>query len=273
MVNDIDKEHLLKEQIELLVRRGISQDISEHRTYISNLARNTVIAALGVLTLAAVAFNYFYGNKLNDLEHEMLPKARVTFKNKIIDATNEIDQEMKKAIKVKFDSISITLDEKLESQFNTKVREKLLNEIIDNTDSTSILNELNNKVKLLKSQINTFNNSVLGFISDKCPTGWKTYEPAFGRFLRGTDLSNTSIDPDGIRVSSINTPNLQNDLFKKHNHKGSYSILYPSGVGSQAHANLMVRGGKDSQEFKLISNGGSETRPKNVAVLFCIKIN
>ena len=114
-------------------------------------------------------------------------------------------------------------------------------------------------------------NSVLAFASDSCPAGWGPYKPAFGRFIRGIDNSGKKIDPAGKRKFG----NPQEDTFKSHNHnEGSWNRISRYDGGNTVHAKtdnssgeLNIRNGGTLQ-----ARGGKETRPKNVALLYCIKM-
>ncbi|MDE0343004.1 MAG: hypothetical protein OXK82_07545 [Deltaproteobacteria bacterium] len=110
---------------------------------------------------------------------------------------------------------------------------------------------------------------VVAFNSDKCPSGWREYAQAYGRFIRGIDKANSGIDPDGKReVGSI-----QDEQFLGHNHTRPRGV-YDAGGGSDAswvdHARHLGYG--HANPPKTGTTGGSETRPDNVALLYCEKI-
>lgn len=106
--------------------------------------------------------------------------------------------------------------------------------------------------------------AVVSFELMSCPKGWKPYERSFGRFIRG-------IDPDGERVVA----SLQSDTFKRHSHKANMEIgAEPISGKAQASeaAGAHGRAGTMYTSSGLIQAvGGSETRPKNVGLLYCIK--
>jgi hypothetical protein len=117
-------------------------------------------------------------------------------------------------------------------------------------------------------------NSVLAFSSSSCPAGWTEYKPAYGRFIRGIDRSGKSIDPDANR--EVGT--YQSDMFERHEHgitwihvneakqiNGKWNNIYPqlpNGYSDRA-SNASSKGAS--------AKGGDETRPRNVALLYCIK--
>lgn len=123
-------------------------------------------------------------------------------------------------------------------------------------------------IQYLNHQVELFTNSiksaVVGFASEQCPDGWKPYEEAYGRFLRGIDPTGSKEeDPDGIRKPRSK----QEDAFRSHDHaidadspNNPSRGMWAPGYGSRA--------GAISATYK---RGGEETRPKNVAVLFCVK--
>lgn len=111
--------------------------------------------------------------------------------------------------------------------------------------------------------------TIMAFAAASCPSGWTPYTPAYGRFLRGIDLTgSTATDPSGTRTAG----GTQNDELKSHTH--DVTFLRTSG---SAGSNSAI---KADNAYTSVSNntnsyiwggstGGSETRPKNVAVLYC----
>jgi hypothetical protein len=109
------------------------------------------------------------------------------------------------------------------------------------------------------------------FESTTCPAGWNEYTPARGRFLRGID-NGAGNDPSGTRAPG----NVQLDAFQGHTFNispNSVGTPYPSGGlqssgGGAAFATPSLSGPVSDG-----SNGtprtSSETRPQNVAVIFC----
>ncbi len=112
--------------------------------------------------------------------------------------------------------------------------------------------------------------AVVPFALETCPTGWQEYSPAYGRFVRGVDKSGNRVNPDGM--VPIGTE--QVDTYASHSHPIAT-------VETTSHAHL--DGGSSFRVFSAAhardpSNIGSsvvgttETRPKNVSLLYCIKL-
>lgn len=120
--------------------------------------------------------------------------------------------------------------------------------------------------------------AVLAFDLATCPTGWSEYTPARGRFLRGIDSAGT-VDPSGKRAPG----NIQSHMFKQHGHTNYYASSGYNGYGNQGSGWLSnfatapggaYAGSVTTQEFitnSLDPSAGVETRPVNVAVLYCRK--
>ncbi|WP_299497358.1 hypothetical protein [uncultured Shewanella sp.] len=108
--------------------------------------------------------------------------------------------------------------------------------------------------------------AVVAFDSMQCPKGWKDFKPAYGHFIRGIDDSGTLIDPDGKRKPA----SLQADAIKRHTHVQRYADVKghfsPNGYDFVPHVTKTGQMGTETTFF-----GGSETRPKNIALLYCIK--
>lgn len=113
--------------------------------------------------------------------------------------------------------------------------------------------------------------AVLAFNLSECPEtlGWNEYEPARGKFIRGIDPTGSNeIDPDGKRAPGSS----QEDEFKDHTHgvRVAYAL---GGDNTHQYYSLAAPPPKISgeEEGHIKSKGGLETRPKNVALLYCIK--
>ena len=119
--------------------------------------------------------------------------------------------------------------------------------------------------------------AIVAFSGDRCPEGpdWELYLPGQGKFLRGIDPTGT-IDPSGIRKPG----NTQNDSLQGHMHtiKSVTSTDHgpadksPHGFQSGPYKipQSETQGIIDDSRYG-IANVSTETRPKNVAVWFCIK--
>lgn len=117
---------------------------------------------------------------------------------------------------------------------------------------------------------------VMAFASELCPDGWKPYEKAFGRFIRGLDL-NGNTDPDGKREIG----SLQDDSFKTHSHPYK-DVYFMEAWGDKGTDLGQDRAGNkgdhdtDNEPYQIgrttSDTGGVETRPKNVTLLYCEKI-
>ena len=107
--------------------------------------------------------------------------------------------------------------------------------------------------------------AVVAFELDECPTpGWKEYKLAYGRFIRGIDKSGTKVDPDGKRKPGAP----QEDSFKSHFHTQDGDIhIHGGGFWMKPERHFHY----SRSQSKTSSVGGAETRPVNVALLYCEK--
>jgi len=104
--------------------------------------------------------------------------------------------------------------------------------------------------------------AIMAFDLTSCPSGWTEYTAARGRFLRGID-NGAGNDPDGTRAPGAT----QEDELKAHTH--TYFQSYDK--NAQYASTNTEDGNKGGVTGSSGSTGGTETRPKNVAVLFCRK--
>lgn len=117
--------------------------------------------------------------------------------------------------------------------------------------------------------------AVWAFDLAACPAGWSEYTAARGRFLRGID-NGAGNDPGGTRAPG----NVQADALQGHKHNmdeaGSSNITWVSSGGNGHYtAGTTLKGVGIGIPVNDGTNGvprtANETRPKNVAVLFCRK--
>ncbi len=128
--------------------------------------------------------------------------------------------------------------------------------------------------QLQSVSINVPTNAVIAFNDDKCPDiGWEEYKPAYGHFIRGIDKSKSG----GQRLQGSQ----QQDSYPKHTHRAYMQVgAEPAraSAGAKSHraagGHGMAASGSEryeTNEFLQSAGEGSETRPKNVALLYCIK--
>ena len=134
------------------------------------------------------------------------------------------------------------------------------------TSSPNARLDVNGAVSATAFQISGVNvvpaGAIIAFDLASCPSGWTEYTAARGRFLRGID-NGAGNDPDGTRAAG----STQADAFASHTH--TYFESY-NGNAMYASTNSEA-GNKAGVTSNSGATGGTETRPKNVAVLFCRK--
>ncbi len=107
--------------------------------------------------------------------------------------------------------------------------------------------------------------AVMAFNKSSCPTGWSEYTPAYGRFIRWIDKSWNNQDPDGER----STWNIQSDMIKSHSHTTTIMIWDNSVDWVDSTTTNSWEHHNESRETA--STWWAETRPVNVALLYCEK--
>lgn len=114
-------------------------------------------------------------------------------------------------------------------------------------------------------------HAVMAFNLTSCPSGWSEYTPARGRFLRGID-NGAGNDPDGTRAPGA----VQADMFKSHTHNTVFqndgrTLEVGTTSGDDVQFSFSDAGGTHGPALITTATGGAETRPKNVALLYCEK--
>jgi len=142
----------------------------------------------------------------------------------------------------------------------------------DNGTPLNLVTDLQQKTQEALTRLDQFSRSlsgaVLAFNASQCPAGWTEYAPAYGRFIRGIDKGATKADPAGPREPG----NVQADALAKHSHE----LSLQGASGNRAFVNRTPAWGYDDWHGAVTSattreSGGDETRPKNVALLYCQK--
>ena len=115
--------------------------------------------------------------------------------------------------------------------------------------------------------------AVVAFDAKRCPNqGWEEYEHAYGRFIRGIDKSGKGIDPEGERVVG----HFQEDASKKHAHTAKMEIgaepLDGRAQAPQAAGAHGRHGTYYTSNGLVVPYGAEESRPKNVALLYCKRL-
>lgn len=125
--------------------------------------------------------------------------------------------------------------------------------------------------------------AIMAFNGNACPSGWDladgTNDPAVGggtnpmdlrgRFVRGSDPSATNDVDFASRVGGTGTNKVgstQGDELKSHSHTLPSFINIMAGAAGSAINPLYRNSSENTQP-----SGGNETRPKNVAAIYCIK--
>jgi len=117
--------------------------------------------------------------------------------------------------------------------------------------------------------------TISAFSLTSCPNGWSEYTAARGRFLRGID-NGAGVDPSGTRSPG----NQQADAFQGHNHElyvTANLVASGGGNGFRTNASTVANTGPFSNYVRNPLTDGvngtprtaNETRPVNVAVIFC----
>ncbi len=244
-----------------------------------------------VSAIIAVFLNIYF----DSIERESI----VNTKEKILEAKEIVTKEIKSARREEkahlLEAIRLAEKAKVEADAAKKDAQKSVRDLeIQKDRVASIVKSIESKIQVEAQDIaNILENEIILQLSDlvpkdaimafellNCPKGWRIYEQAYGRFLRGIDKSNEQIDPDGERVPGSK----QNDTFQGHYHNqehGGSPGLWDSAQGTGPSARSALTPYKNRKTFKITdpkTDGKSgeprtsiETRPKNIAVLYCIK--
>ena len=120
-------------------------------------------------------------------------------------------------------------------------------------------------------------DAVMAFNLVSCPTGWIPADGISGTpdlrgvFIRGTetfDAGSTYNNRDDDRSGAETLGSFQNDAFQSHRHQQDFTDEN-TGAGGSWHT---LAGDEDNYgNIYTLYSGGLETRPKNVALIYCVK--
>lgn len=136
------------------------------------------------------------------------------------------------------------------------------------------LNALAARLAVAETELATLMpGAVIPFNAKDCPLGWTEYKPPQGRFVRGIDKASaaapatSAVDPDGLRAPG----GLQQDMLASHDHNFAHELRYEVPGVTYTENKALKTGGDRYTYFlkKTLPTGGAETRPKNVALLYC----
>ncbi|MDD2870473.1 MAG: hypothetical protein PHS49_00655 [Candidatus Gracilibacteria bacterium] len=131
--------------------------------------------------------------------------------------------------------------------------------------------------------------AVMAFNGTTCPTGWTAADGSGDE--KDTSGANTTLDLRGTFIRGMNGSvngrdvsralgNYQADELKSHNHAiTTYDIFNTAAFIINDHSGDSITSSDNSSPYGEIKNnryytdtlGGTETRPKNVALLYCVK--
>jgi hypothetical protein len=131
------------------------------------------------------------------------------------------------------------------------------------------------------SALEAIKAGVVAFELEKCPEGWAPYPAAFGRFVRGLDPGNPartkgSLEDDAFQGHTFGDGNGRylrySTTHTTNDPPNGYSDMYSTGIFGM---NPVFGPTNPAKVVTDAVNGvprtANETRPKNVALLYCIK--
>jgi len=150
---------------------------------------------------------------------------------------------------------------------------EMVNKLLD-LDSRG--SSIDTRVTTLESTGGVPSGSVMAFNLNICPQNWSLADGTGvsgdfvnldlrGQFVRGLDDSAPSIgiDPESPRTLGSD----QDDELESHQHQ----LANGAGTDSSRSGEFSAWRGGASQRYTLTDGGGAETRPKNVALIYCVK--
>jgi len=113
--------------------------------------------------------------------------------------------------------------------------------------------------------INSPEKVIIAVKDNRCPAGWRDYAPAYGMFIRGIDKTGNT--------DTANRPhgNFQEQSIQSHSHP--ITVFPNKRAGKATYDRFNAANHEKRTTGKTTATGGKETRPKNVALLYCEKVD
>lgn len=280
----------LKESVELETRRILAAEASAYRDYLEKQYNHLKIAVVVLATIAGGIFAALFGKtwfeidkSVKNLVNEITVSTKIEQKVKI-----GLDQKIDDSIKEKNQEIEKQIESAIGGDFSKKVQAELnkvdIKELINNYEKLPV-------GLIISSMLSPeeFNRNLIGsygkiwVLADgrgisgseyENLTGKKTVPDLRGVFLRGLNEGRTDgrKDPDG---EGRKVGDFQSDSIMKHVHKQNPKTWSARGSGSVHYHSGKANNIGERHRFYTEQNedGTEETRPKNIAVYFYIKIN
>lgn len=248
------------EKLELEVRRILASEVEGYRNHLQFQFRTLTWGVGIILTIGAILLYFFLGSEFKESKEQLVR----TVDSKMIDYRI-------------VETFTSRLEEVIDITLSNERTRKIVDGKVDESAKAAIDRKLSEVKRFIEEELpqniiaraSIPSGAVIAFNSNICPSGWREYSRAYGRFIRGIDKADSGIDPDGRReVGSI-----QNEQFRGHSHtrpRGVYDAHGGSDASWVDHARHFGYGHANPPETG--TTGGSETRPDNVALLYCEKV-
>lgn len=229
----------------------------------------------GAIIAAAVTYwGAVQKSKDEALLQSTLANAKEEYLNQIKDSISQIAKAEANAENAVINTQKIVAELSSTEQLANSILKKLTDaQKISESDSIQLNDE---SLKIVSSNVSKSiienqipSGAVIPFNSDSCPEKWEEYKLAYGRFVRGIDKTGR-LDPDGIRLAG----DVQSHTFLNHSHSisGAKTAAHQPQVGSPHGYHPGALGNTINKTSDLTGdNVGKETRPVNVALLYCVK--
>jgi hypothetical protein len=265
-----------EKEIELAVRKMVAQEIGGHRQFLQTQFKHMTWGIGIIFASAAIAFTFILGKSITESKDKLVQEVD----SKVVEY--RINESLKRRVS---EFVSIAVENAVNSP---EIRQQINSLVGTQTDDfvKSVSGDIQDQLaELVKSEVKAakgldadalIRNAVLpigtivAFNARQCPTGWEVFVPAEGRFLRGIDPAGDNRSPGSIQADAFqgHIHNISSITSKDHGSKDQT----PHGYASGAYGLLV------NQTTGVSSDGSfgpariaNETRPKNVAVLFCEK--
>jgi len=263
-----------KDKIELEVRRILTSEEVKYRDFLQSHFKTLTWGIGIIIAVSGLVFTFLLGDSIDKLEKRIDSQVDLKMIQYSVDrkVREQLIENIRDAVKEQANSQAVINDIK---ENVVSLSKDAVSDVADDELREIIKKEINNlnlqDTETLLAKVNIPKGSVLSFNRQKCPNGWSAYKPAFGRFIRGIDPTGTGVDPAGIRAPG----SMQEDAVKRHNHRANLEIgAEPISGGAKADQAAGAHGriGVNYKSEGLLDYyGDAESRPKNVALLYCEK--
>ncbi len=270
-----------EKDIELQVRRLISEEVEQYRTFLQSQFKYLTWGIGVLLAAGALIFTYLFGKSIDESKEQLISTidAKVVEYRLVQSFKNSLEEHIKIAVTNAVESKDTlqTVDNlvgETTNQYMAKVADSIemqLTELIKN----EVARNQNLNISELVSKLSFPQGAVVSFYSTSCPVGWQVYKELSGRVILGVGHANELTARSLGDMGGAETHTLTISEIPSHAHSAKrvpWGEFNWKGGGSDP---FWDRNGGKYKDYATGNAGGGRAHnnmPPFLALLYCRKL-